>query len=109
MKQLCSALGVDVIATGGSEEKLEVVKQQALGKGRSDSSAYRTVFIFVLYLYLYLYLYVGINCSQYVIPMLSSQSSRYTQLQQRREADCGSEGRCEEVKPTDCFNGILAY
>jgi len=32
--QLCSALGVDVIATGGSDEKLEVVKQQALGKGR---------------------------------------------------------------------------
>ena len=35
VKQLCSALGVDVIATGGSEEKLEVVKQQVLGKGRS--------------------------------------------------------------------------
>ena len=32
--QLCSALGVDVVATGGSDEKLEVVRGQALGEGR---------------------------------------------------------------------------
>lgn len=32
--QLCSALGVDTVVTGGSEEKLEVVRQQALGQGR---------------------------------------------------------------------------
>jgi hypothetical protein len=32
--QLCSALGVNVVATGGSEEKLEVVRQQCLGEGR---------------------------------------------------------------------------
>lgn len=32
--QLCSALGVDVVATGGSEEKLEVVRKQCLGEGR---------------------------------------------------------------------------
>ena len=74
MKQLCSALGVDVIATGGSDEKLEVVKQQALGKGRSDSSAL------------------------YIIPMFSFQSYCHTQLQQRREADCSSEDGCKEVK-----------
>jgi len=32
--QLSSALGVDVVATGGSDEKLEVVRDQALGEGR---------------------------------------------------------------------------
>ena len=49
IKQLCSALGVDVIATGGSDEKLEIVKQQALGKGRSEHQ----------HLYLRLYLLGG--------------------------------------------------
>jgi len=31
--QICSAMGVSVIATGGSEDKLDVVEKQCLGKG----------------------------------------------------------------------------
>jgi len=49
--QICSALGVNIIATGGSDEKLDVVEKQCLGRGQvigrhnynSDSSLVKDV------------------------------------------------------------------
>jgi len=49
--QICSALGVNIIATGGSDEKLDVVEKQCLGTGQvigrhnynSDSSLVKDV------------------------------------------------------------------